>query len=242
MKVLHFKNILNLLKHTIPFLNIYCKSSECVVINITNPACGNETSELLYHFEFVSLNKLLEEKIYLLDIADVIRNFKHIKGKDVICFEDTTTHFLINIKGVGDLTTTIKHPLIYEDEKKPYFYKSYKNFVNFINSPSISMLLTDFSRILKSLKNTSDTYEIVIDDNTFNISNTNPVPMSFIIPLPPALVIDNRPLITSTLTNNCILRLNKLQSDNTLINIGRDFISGCVEGELKFYIYFLNVE
>ena len=122
-------------------------------------------------------------------------------------------------------------------------YKSYKNFTASNGcSPYISMFLTDFSRILKSLKNTSDTYEIVINDNSFNISNTNPVPMSFIIPLQPDMIQLSGISVGSTLTNNCILRLNKLQSDNTLINIGRDFISGCVEKELKFYIYFLSVD
>ena len=209
----------------------------------------NECSELLYHFELESVNRLIEKKIYLLDISDVIRNFKHIKGKDIICFEDNTptggNNFLINIKGIGD--TIITHPLIYDTTpgglKPSVPYKSYKNFTASNGcSPYISMFLTDFSRILKSLKNTSDTYEIVINDNSFNISNTNPIPMSFLIPLQPDMIQLSGISVGSTLTNNCILRLNKLQSDNTLINIGRDFISGCVEKELKFYIYFLNVE
>ena len=139
-----------------------------------------------------------------------IRNFKHIKGKDIICFEDTGNNLLINIKGIGD--TIITHPLIYDTTpaglKPSVPYKSYKNFTASNGcSPYISMFLTDFSRILKSLKNTSDTYEIVINDNSFNISNTNPVPMSFIIPLQPDMIQLSGISVGSTLTNNCILRL-----------------------------------
>jgi hypothetical protein len=242
MRAHHLKNILNLFKKNVNTFNIYCKSNEELIIHLLDES----TKELIYHFELMSNNTLTLNKSYVLCVNDLCRLFKYVKSEALVKWEQTDTNIIIKIITSLDMSQTLQFPKI-ETETNGEI----KCYDNFICNPKVSVRLSDFSRIIKSLKNTSDNYIISYDSNKFIIRNCDAViPICYTL----SCSTENTPSASglcegittlegseTTLSNNCLLKLNKLSSDNTLIEIGRNFISGFTEGELKYYIQFVNL-
>jgi hypothetical protein len=91
--------------------------------------------------------------------------------------------------------------------------------------------------MLKSLKNTSDFYLIEFDRNTASIKNVEAViPINYSLPV---CMTDQYDYKVKKISNNTLLRLNKLSCDNIIIKLGVDFILCDIEDELKFKISFL---
>jgi hypothetical protein len=233
MRAHHFKNILNLFKKTTDTFSLVCKSKDELVIHLIDES----TNELLYHFEIMSDNKLTKGFSYTLNVNDLYRLFKYIKSDALIVFIEEETIVLKIITSL-DMSQTLVFPKIKEVACISGTDISYDNFVC---NPKVLVRLSDFSRIIKSLKNTSDLYVISIEDNKFIIRNEDAV-----IPISYALRYedDTRETVVGVveptiISNNCLLKLNKLSSDNTLIEVGKNFISGIIENELKYYIQFI---
>jgi len=236
MRAHHLKNILNLFKKNVNTFNIYCKSNEELIIHLLDES----TKELIYHFELMSNNTLTNGKSYVLCVNDLCRLFKYVKSEALVRWDQTETNIIIKIITSLDMNQTLQFPKIETETKGQIKY-----YDTFICNPKVSVRLSDFSRIIKSLKNTSDNYIISYEVNKFLIRNCDAV-----IPICYSLSCETTQdnhltefhLHSETIiSNNCLLKLNKLSSDNTLIEIGRNFISGFIEGELKYYIQFVKL-
>ena len=240
MRAHHLKNILNLFKKNVNTFNIYCKSNEELIIHLLDES----TKELIYHFELISDNTLDIDKSYVICVNDLCRLFKYVKSEALVQWKQNETSLIVNIITSLDMSQTLQFPKI-----EIHSTNDSKSYNTFICNPKVSIRLSDFSRIIKSLKNTSDNYIISYDCNKFIITNCDAV-----IPICYTLTCENNsPEILNddgvsfgeqgscSISNNCLLKLNKLSSDNTLIEIGRNFISGFIENELKYYIQFVNL-
>lgn len=242
MRAHHLKNILNLFKKNVNTFNIYCKSNEELIIHLLDES----TKELIYHFELISDNTLDIAKSYVICVNDLYRLFKYVKSEALVQWKQNETSLIVNIITSLDMCQTLQFPKI-EIHSIPQAggTNDSKSYNTFICNPKVSIRLSDFSRIIKSLKNTSDNYIISYDCNKFIIRNRDAV-----IPICYTLTCENNyeeilnddvgPFGECSISNNCLLKLNKLSSDNTLIEIGRNFISGFIENELKYYIQFLT--
>ena len=246
MKALHLKNILSLLKNAAQTIRLYCLSDTEIVIqpcmdNYSTPACD----ELLYHFELQSSNTLGTKRVYIIDLGDITKALKHVKTTSVLTFSEQDGFLYCNVK-LFAINESIRFPLIYDSTSVggEIQYKSYDSIIN-SEDYNIPLVLSEFTRILKSLKNRAETYSITFTDSECQISNIEAViPISYNIPYPTAVEYDEdmysipRVIVIS---NNCLLRLNKLHSNNNDVLLGQDYIGVCVPNEIKFYIAFMNV-
>ena len=229
MRAYHLKNILNLFKKNTQTFNIHCISSNELIIHLIDKS----TNELVYHFELNSDNNLIESKTYILNVNDLYRLFKYVKSEALVRLTDNSNSISLLIITSLDLSQSIEVPKIIDTQT--VLFKLYDIFI--IN-PKVSLKLSDFSRMIKSLKNTSDLYSFSISNNSLIFSNENAViPISYVINTESDLT--QYPSSITTISNNCMLKLNKLQSDNSTIEIGKDFISGFIDNELKYYIQFI---
>ena len=225
--------------------NIYCKSNEELIIHLLDES----TKELIYHFELISDNTLDIAKSYVICVNDLCRLFKYVKSEALVQWKQNETSLIVNIITSLDMSQTLQVPKIEIHsipQAGPYGelcsgINDSKSYDTFICNPKVSVRLSDFSRIIKSLKNTSDNYIISYNSNKFIIRNCEAV-----IPISYTLTCEgtnsNVPSTTAecSISNNCLLKLNKLSSDNTLIEIGTSFISGMIINELKYYLQFLT--
>ena len=248
MKALHLKNILSLLKNAAQTIKLYCLSDTEIVIqpcmdNYSTPAC----SELLYHFELQSSNTLRTKRVYIIDLGDITKALKHVKTTSVLTFSEYDGFLFCNVKLLTSsakdiaINVSIRFPLIYDSTvvSDKIQYKSYDSIIN-SEDYNIPMVLSEFTRILKSLKNTAETYSVTFTDSECQISNIEAViPISYNIPYPTSVEYDEDRVIV--ISNNCLLRLNKLHSNNNDVLLGQDYIAVCVPNEIKFYIAFMNV-
>jgi hypothetical protein len=223
MKAIHLKNILSMLKKSVPNIKIRCLSNESIEIVI-------KTVELFYHFEILTTNSLIPNKVYNLDIQDLHRTFKHIKTSSILMFYEENTN-----ENRNQLSIHITLNNIVQIVKLPFTYDTVDNLeYSFIPTAYTKLLLSDFCRMLKTLKNTSDSYTITVNNNTLTLNN-----IETDIPIMYMLHIENNVgRMTKKINNNTLLRLNKLPCDNTTINFGLDFISSEIENEIRYYIIF----
>lgn len=242
MKALHMKNILSLLKNAAQTIRLYCLSDNEIIIQ---PCMDTTCDELLYHFELQSSNTLCTKRVYIIDLGDITKALKHVKTTSVLTFSEHDGFLYCNVK-LFAINESIRFPLIYDSTvvNGEIQYKSYDSIIN-SEDYNISLVLSEFTRILKSLKNTAHTYSVTFTDSECQISNIEAViPISYNIPYPTALEYDEdvysipRVIVIS---NNCLLRLNKLHSNNNDVLLGQDYIGVCVPNEIKFYIAFMNV-
>ena len=234
MRSIYLKNILSLLKNTGETISILCQSSDTIIINILD-----NTEELLFHFELNSRNTLIIGKTYIVCLSDLHKIFKFVVSEALVVFSDDYSNLNIKIFSSLHLQTEIKLPLLYKEHNnlitqtfeelildKPYF---------------ISVKISDFSRIIKSLKNTSSNYAMSFNNKALKIENIEAV-----IPISYSLTSLSDTTFPSSikaeavlnLSNNCLLRLNKLSVTNKNINVYNHFITSSDE-DIKYYILFI---
>jgi hypothetical protein len=228
MKAIHLKNILSMLKKSVPNIRIRCLSNQNIEIVI-------KTVELFYHFEILTTNSLIPSKVYNLDIQDLNRTFKHIKTSSILMFYEENIEAGTASGNRNQLSIHITLNTIIQIVKLPFTYDTVDNLeYSFIPTAYTKLLLSDFCRMLKTLKNTSNNYMIEVYNNTLTLNN-----IETDIPIMYMLHIENNiGRMTKKINNNTLLRLNKLPCDNTTINFGLDFISSEIENEIRYYIIF----
>ena len=172
MKAHHLKNILNLFKKNMNTFNIYCKSNQELIIHLLN----DSTQELLYHFELISDNNLTIDNSYVLCVNDLYKLFKYVKSNAIIKLNENSSNLIIEIN-LGLISQILLFPLIIippvETISGASVASKFISYDNMIDSAGnkVSIILSDFSRIIKSLKNTSDNYSINYTDGRFIIRN-----------------------------------------------------------------------
>lgn len=228
MKAIYLKNILSMLKKSVSNIRIRCLSNQNIEIVI-------KTVELFYHFEILTTNSLTPSKVYNLDIQDLNRTFKHIKTSSILMFYEENIAGTASGENRNQLSIHITLNNIVQIVKLPFTYDTVDNLeYSFIPTAYTKLLLSDFCRMLKTLKNTSNNYMIEVHNNTLTLNN-----IETDIPIMYMLHIENNVgRMTKKINNNTLLRLNKLPCDNTTINFGLDFISSEIENEIRYYIIF----
>lgn len=231
----HFKNFLTLLYKLTDIITIYCKNENELILH----SLDEKTFTLLYHFEFKSPNLLRSGYTYIINLADIHKLFKYIKGSSLLCFSIREPHLVIEIVE-NNIKQELLFPIIYGQNVE---FKYYNDFIN--GSSTVNIKLSDLSRMIKSLKNTSDVYSLSFTNTLFNIKNISAViPISYTIPLESYCEGSPASGMSEIIINNySLLRLTKLYSDNSYVDIGRNFISCEIVGSpasgVKYYIAFL---
>jgi len=231
----HFKNFLTLLYKLTDIITIYCKNENELILN----SLDEKSFTLLYHFEFKSLNSLRVGSTYIINLADIHKLFKYVKASSTLCFSINSCNLLcIEILLLGEsIKQELLFPIIYAPANLPGGSETMIYYDDFISKPTVNIKVSDLSRIIKSLKNTADIYSLSFSEETFHFKNIEAViPITYSIQiLNPVPVVIAEPLI---INNYTLLRLTKLYSDNSYVNIGRNFISSESDG-VKYYISFL---
>ena len=230
---LYFKNLLNLLKSSTETFNLFCNNDNELIISV-------KTIDIDYYFHFISKNTLIPKQSYIISLIDIHRLFKYIKSDSVITFNQHDG-LVVNIyndcspkhKNNKSVNQSITLPIIYTTQREP-----------FVLSPTIQtevgieIYLNDLSRVLKSLKNTSDFYKITLEGIELIFSNIEAV-----IPITYRLKNNNEtelPHCSITITNNTLLKLNKLPCNNktVIVSFNREgfYISQEIENEINYFL------
>ena len=239
----HFKNFLTLLYKLNSVITIYCKNNNKLVCSDTSD------NSILYQFEFESPNLLEENKTYVISLPDIHRLFKYIKSSSILffthetCPHNETSHLIIKSTH-ENIVQELKFPIILTNNVSVISCYDFNK--TFTINP-ILIRLNDLSRMIKALKNTADTYEIIHEtresDNLFKISNIDSIiPVSYCI-------TTTTTTTTSTMrsrivvNNYSLLRLNKLYCDNSVVKIHKNSINYESEnGDVSYYIALENLE
>ena len=233
----HFKNFLTLLYKLTDIITIYCKNENELILHMMD----EKTFTLLYHFEFKSPNFLEIDSTYIISLSDIHKLFKYVKSSSLLCFKINENNLIIEILE-NNIKQDLSFPIIYSPR-----ISGMKYYDDFICKPKVNIKLSDLSRMIKSLKNTADIYSLSFLPNTTNslnlvIKNISAIiPISYNISCEPHNLLDCSPNPEPVIINNySLLRLTKLYSDNSYVDIGRNFIS-CDNGlGVKYYIAFLE--
>ena len=239
----HFKNFLTLLYKLNSVITIYCKNNNKLVCSDTSD------NSILYQFEFESPNLLEENKTYVISLPDIHRLFKYIKSSSILFFThnshnsfDETSHLIIKSTH-ENIVQELKFPIIITNNVSVISCYDFNK--TFTLNP-ILIRLNDLSRMIKALKNTADTYEIIHEsDNLFKISNIDSIiPVSYCITSPSETSTDRRSETSRIVVNNySLLRLNKLYCDNSVVKIHKNSINYESEnGDVSYYIALENLE
>ena len=249
----HFKNFLTLLYKLNSVITIYCKNNNKLVCSDTSD------NSILYQFEFESPNLLEENKTYVISLPDIHRLFKYIKSSSILFFthsvEGDISHLIIKSTH-ENIVQELKFPIIITHNVDVI---SCYDFNKTFTLKPILIRLNDLSRMIKALKNTADTYEIIHgtyeSDNLFKISNIDSIiPVSYCITSPSETSRSTEGTSeTSTegtsetsrivVNNYSLLRLNKLYCDNSVVKIHKNSINYESEnGDVSYYIALENLE
>ena len=213
---LYFKNLLNLLKNSIETFEIICKNDNCLNVSIS--------TDLGYNFNFKSANQLIPNCSYIISLVDIHRLFKYVTSDSIINFihDQLLNKFIISIVSVkkSNIIQSLELPLLVSPSSKPTLSPSS------IPTVGIVVYLNDLSRILKSLKNTGDNYNIAVENDFIVFTNNDggsTIPISYKLQ---SLTGNTSSLQVEpwsiSITNNCILKLNKLPCNTSPITISYD--------------------
>ena len=242
----HFKNFLTLLYKLNSVITIYCKNNNKLVCSDTSD------NSILYQFEFESPNLLEENKTYVISLPDIHRLFKYIKSSSILFFTHTSTRCRNSFDETSHLIIKSTHENIVQELKFPIIITNNVSVIScydfnktFTLNP-ILIRLNDLSRMIKALKNTADTYEIIHEsDNLFKISNIDSIiPVSYCITSPSETSTEGTSETSRIVVNNySLLRLNKLYCDNSVVKIHKNSINYESEnGDVSYYIALENLE